>query len=54
MFSGLCPQDNILNLSGTIAQLYLVHTLQRTLPAGFLTNQPKPTNSHLTANGCTT
>jgi len=47
MFSGLCPQDNILNLSGTIAQLYLVHMLQGTLPAGFiapcLTNQNRRT-----------
>src|SRR6516165_1550496 len=33
---GLLPPKQYLNLTGTIAQLYLVRMLQRTLPAGFI------------------
>ena len=38
----------------TVAQLYLVRMLQRTLPAGSSRRafRPKPTNCHLAANGC--
>jgi ATP-dependent DNA ligase len=31
-----CPKTIFLNLTGTIAQLYLIRMLQRTLPAGFI------------------